>query len=308
MHARIHRLGAVALGIAAFLAFAVVGGVRTSGSVVATAARVPFDASRCVVIGASVSAGCEASLPGFRPAGLRDLVGHCNFAGVLGAVGAGTPAKGDGDSLFFMSPDSAAARQLAMARAASPSVLFAVDFLFWHAYGDRIDAAGRRERLRKGLAELATFTCPVVVGDIPDMSHTILISKAQFPGKEAIDAMNVEIRQWAAARPNVVLIPLFDIVGKAIREQPLSFGGRQFTGQEARALLTFSGLHVTPAGLIALSHDCLARLAERRLLPPNVAWDKDVEAITGRLVQAHQETVRRRRSPAATPGERAVGP
>ena len=308
MHSRFHRLGAVAFGLIAFLGFAVVGSVRTPASIAAPAAKVPFDASRCVVIGASVSAGCEASLPGFRPAGLRDLVGHCNFAGVLGAVGSGTPAKGDGDSLFFMSPASAAAEQLQMARASNPSILFAGDFLFWHAYGDRIDAAGRRERLRKGLAELATFTCPVVIGDIPDMSHTILISKAQFPGKEAIEAMNVEIGAWAAARPNVVVVPLFEIVGKAIREQPVTIGGRDYSGPDARALLTFSGLHVTPAGLIALAHECLGRLAERRLLPPNVAWDKEVEAITGRLVQAHRETVRRRSSPAAVPGGRTVRP
>ena len=294
MHSRLHRLGAVAFGLVAFLGFAVVGTVRTPASVAAPAAKVPFDASRCVVIGASVSAGCEASLPGFRPAGLRDLVGHCTFAGVLGAVGSGTPAKGDGDSHFFMSPAAVAAEQLKMARAANPSILFAVDFLFWHAYGDRIDAPGRRERLRRGLAELSTFTCPIVVGDLPDMSHTILISKSQFPGKEAIDAMNVEIRAWAATRPDVVVIPLSEIVGKAIREQPLTMGGRDYTGQEARALLTFSGLHVTPAGLIALAHECLARLAERRLLPGNVAWDKDVEAIKDRLVEARKQAVRDR--------------
>jgi hypothetical protein len=140
------------------------------------------------------------------------------------------------------------------------------------------------------------------------MSHTILISKAQFPGKEAIEAMNAEIRAWAAARPSVVIVPLSEIVGKAIREQPVSLGGREYQGPEARALLTFSGLHVTPAGLIALAHECLGRLAERRLLPANVAWDTDVEAITGRLVQSYRDTLRRRSSPAAVPGGRPVGP
>jgi hypothetical protein len=290
VNSRSHRVRAVVAALVAVVIAAVGGLHRPSVGAMAPSivSRTILSLGDCAVIGASVSAGCEATLPGFRTASLTELRGHCNFAGVLGAVTNGVSPVGDGDSLFFMAPEQSAARQLAMAKAASPRVLFAVDFLFWHGYGDGLDGPGRVARIEKGLAALDEFNCPIVVGDLPDMSHTILISRSQLPDKATLAEINRRITAWAAARPRVVLIPLFDIVGKAIKRQPLTIGGRDFNGEEARALLTLSGLHVTPEGLIALAEECLERLQQRGLLSSLATWDTDVDAITSRLVAAKQ--------------------
>jgi hypothetical protein len=249
------------------------------------AAPTPLKLGECAVMGASVSAGCECSLPGFRVAGLLEPHGHATFSSVLGAVTDGPSPMGEGDTMFFTNPDVIAQSQTDAAKAMNPKILFAVDFLFWHAYGDGVDAAGRLKRLEDGLARLDSFTCPIVIGDLPDMSHTFLISKSQFPGKEGLDKLNARLYEWASKHPKVVVVPLRDTVAKAIQSQSVSFGGRNFDGPAARTLLTPSGLHVTPDGLIALSHQSLNQLKEKGLIG-NVVWDTDVNAITQRLIDA----------------------
>ena len=259
---------------------------RNPATLPVAAAPVPLTLTECTVIGASVSAGCEASLPGFRTASLLEPQGHCTFASVLGAITQAPAPSGGGDTMFFLNPAQIATKQIAQARAANPKILFAVDFLFWHGYGDRMDAAARMTRLDEGLAALDTFTCPIIIGDLPDMSHSGLISRAQTPDKETLGKLNEKIAAWSAQRPRVVVIPLFETVGKAIRSEPLTFGGRSFDAAGARQLLTLSGLHVTPDGLIALSHECLNQLRQRGLLAANLTWDTDAAAVMQRLIDA----------------------
>lgn len=262
-------------------------------------APVPLTLTDCTVIGASVSAGCEASLPGFRTASLLEPQGHCTFASVLGTITNAAPPSGGGDTMFFLSPVQVAARQIEQARAANPRVLFAVDFLFWHGYGDKMDAAARQKRLDDGLAALDTFTCPIIIGDLPDMSHSGLISRAQTPDKETLAKLNEKIAAWSSQRPRVIVIPLFETVGKAIRNEPLTFGGRSFDAAGARQLLTPSGLHVTPDGLIALSHECLNQLRQRGLLAANLTWDTDAAAVMQRLIDAKKAADEAKRKPKA---------
>lgn len=288
MHARslVALLSATTLIAAATMTLQGCGDRKSAATTPVAAAPVPLVLSDCAVIGASVSAGCEASLPGFRTASLLEPRGHCTFASVLGAITQAPAPSGGGDTMFFLNPAQVAAKQIADAHAANPKILFAVDFLFWHGYGDRMDAAARLKRLDEGLAALDTFTCPIIIGDLPDMSHSGLISRAQTPDKETLGKLNEKIAAWSSQRPRVIVIPLFETVGKAIRSEPLTFGGRNFDAAAARQLLTPSGLHVTPDGLIALSHECLNQLRQRGLIAANLTWDADAAAVMQRLVDA----------------------
>ena len=251
-------------------------------------APVPLALEDATVIGASVSAGCETSLPGFSPASLFEPQGHATFASVLGAVTNAKGPSGGGDTMFFMSPQKVAQKQIDAAKAKNPSILFAVDYLFWHAYGEGLPEPIRLQLLDEGLARLDTLACPIVVGDIPNMRHAagILLSAGQVPTDATIAKLNEKIKAWAAARPRVVVVPLFETVGKAIKSEKAIFGGHTFEGTRARALLTKSGLHVGPEGLIALAYESLNQLQSRGLLPPNTSWEKDASVVMQRLIEA----------------------
>lgn len=297
------RIASVAFLLAAIALTAPMGGCEP-GKPASTAAApavtpAPLTLGDAAVIGASVSAGCEATLPGFRTASLLEPHGHCTLASVLGVATNSTAPSGEGDTMFFLDPAGVAKEQIEAARKVNPKILFAVDFLFWHCYGDRLDAAGRLARLDEGLAALDSFTCPIVVGDIPDMSHTALISKSQRPDAQTLTAANERITAWAATRPRVVVIPLFTTVGKAIKSEPVAFGGNNYDGPASRQLLTLSGLHVTPEGLIALALECITRLHEQKLIASHLTWETDRAKILKQLVDAKTAAEQKKKAPAA---------
>lgn len=258
-----------------------------AGDVATQAAKpIPVDLTNAVVIGASVSAGCEASLPGFKPASLFDPMGHCTLSSVLADITGSQEPWGRGDTMFFMKPVALAEEQLNGALARQPSLVFAIDYLFWHVYGAGMSEEQRVARFEEGLARLDRFTCPIVVGDIPDMAHAaLLLSKSQIPQAQTRSQVNTRLRAWANERPRVVVIGLNETIAKAINAQDVQFGGILHKGQDARDLLTFSGLHVTPKGYIALSFEMLEQLKAKGLIPKNSIWEKDSAVVFERMIQ-----------------------
>lgn len=249
-------------------------------------APVPLDLSGAVVIGASVSDGFGAMLPGEEPRGL--IPQGVPLARTLGSIAHTHPAPASrSSSLFFMSPEQEADSQLAAAQAAKPALVFAIDYLFWHAYGDMDDSA-REASLQRGLDRLSTLQSPIIIADLPDMTHAvgIMLSARQVPSAQTLEALNAKVRDWASKRPHTVIVPLAGVVRSAMASGRVHVGGRDYEGQAARALLTRDGLHATLDGQIAVALEALAQAKAAGVLPANATWDSDPAGIRARLTAA----------------------
>ena len=132
--------------------------------------RAPLD--RVVVLGASVSAGAgtAAELEVRRDVGLGTFL-----AATYAAVPEEPPAPTDlGSSYFFMDPRANGAKQIAGAREAEATVVVALDFLFWYAFGEKTRRDPRRARgLEDGLRALEKLECPIVLGNLPNIEHAL---------------------------------------------------------------------------------------------------------------------------------------
>lgn len=260
------------------------GGGSANAGKPASPASVPLDLRDAVVIGASVSAGAEVTLPGLKPKMLR---GDATLADVLAAIAPAGGPTGLADMMFFARPDKVAESQLAAALGKQPRIVFAVDYLFWHAYGAPMNSDQRRSMFEKGLARLDQFTCPIIVADLPDMSHAVgmMLMAPQVPPRALQDELNRKLESWAAERPRVVLLRLRDVVAKAMMNQPVELGGQSLDGDYARGLLTPSGLHTTAEGSILLALECLRQLKDRGLIEATSTWATNVAEIKARLTE-----------------------
>mgnify|MGYP000858925653 CR=1 FL=1 len=245
---------------------------------------IPLDLSGALVIGASVSDGFGALLPGQRPTGLLPI--GVRLATTLGVLAeGGTPPTSIASSMFFMNPELNATRQLAAAKEPGVPIVFALDYLFWHAYGAMPEPV-RPQLFEIGLERVASLGKPVVVCDLPDMSHAIgaMLSAAQVPQPETLAALNARLDEWAAQHPKVVVLRLRDMVAQGMAGGTTRLGGRTFTGPSARALLTGDGLHATIDGQIVLCLEMLDALRAAGLLPSNAVWETD-PALVQRALQ-----------------------
>jgi hypothetical protein len=226
----------------------------------------PLD--RIAIIGASASAGWGVVLPSTPPPkGTMALNRHIDLADVVSVVlgsDAGTVTSHT-DTLFFATPMKVGSQEVRDAIATDPTIVIAVDFLFWYGYGER-DASGERHAqddvlsrmalLEKGIAAIERFEVPVLVGDLPDVSEAAavepisLLKSTQVPSMQALQAMNFRIHAWAANDPNITLVPLADTVDRMVRNVPLRLNSFDWDGDNR--LLQFDRLHPTPWGLVAL--------------------------------------------------------
>lgn len=248
-----------------------------------TQAPVPLDLSGAVVIGASVSDGFGAMLPGEEPKGL--IPQGVPLASTLGSIAHTHAAPAShSSSLFFMNPEQEADSQLAAAQAAQPALVFAIDYLFWHAYGDMDDSA-REASLQRGLDRLSTLQSPIIIADLPDMTHAvgIMLSSRQVPSPRTLEALNARVRDWASKRPHTVIVPLAGVVRSAMASGRVRVGGRDYEGEAARRLLTRDGLHATLDGQIVVALEALTQAKAAGVLPANATWDSDPASILARL-------------------------
>lgn len=249
-------------------------------------APIPLDLSHAVVIGASVSDGFGAMLPGQSPKGLLPI--GVGLSRSLGAIAHTHPAPaGFTSSMFFLKPDPTAKGQIEAAAAAEPDLVIALDFLFWHLYGNQPEDQ-RLAHFDKGLERLASLNTALIVADIPDETHAIgtMLMASQVPKPDTIAKANQRLAAWASSRPNVVIVPLKDVVAQAIAKGSLTLGGHAFTGDAARALLSDDGLHATLRGQVLFALEALARARDARMFPPQTTWDTDPDAVIRRLSEA----------------------
>jgi len=230
---------------------------------------------RVVVIGASASGGFVLS----EPFGGTNTT-RCKLNYYLDAAIAvpHAPVKNFGTALFFLSPDALGAQEIAAATNSRPTLVIGVDFLFWFCYGDGRTDADRAQHFETGLKLLERIPCPLVVGDIPDASsatNTSIISMAQVPSETARRAANTRLKQWAAAHPQVTVVPLAEFMRDAKANAAIKLHGKTLPAGTTRALIQADGLHPNPRGAAVLSLGILDALTKThpKFSAKEIHWD-----------------------------------
>ena len=274
---------------------------------------------RIAVIGASASAGFGCSMREKRDDG--EYSGSFRLADMLKlACPDLTIVTTDASSgFFFLSPVANGAKAAKRARDFNPDCVVALDFLFWYCYGDDAPEGGplkseadRLVKLEKGLAELATFEAPLVVGDIPDMSRAVgkMLSARQMPATETLAKANERFRAWAKDRANVRVVPLARMQQQLMEEGALEIGTDRLVATKDAPLLQRDELHPTPQGLAglacAVADDVKAALAAREDARANAQLNeaKDCEPDAEDTIQRARGTLARRAAP-RTPAQQA---
>ena len=229
----------------------------------------PLSWERPVIIGASLSDGFYLRDMGIPFASRRSkrLGLEHHFKASL-TVDHG-PILNLGSNWFFLAAEPTGRYQIKKAREAKPTVVFAIDYLFWYLSADPVQRGrgfrelSRLEFFEKGLAHLATLDCPVVVGNIPDAASSVgkVLSKKQYPGVETIGKANARLVEWLKDQPNVVMMDLNKFHQLATKNQEMEVAGQTIPEGQTRGLyLQWDQLHPTPTGATTIAKLALETL------------------------------------------------
>ncbi|MBI5434637.1 MAG: hypothetical protein HZA52_17530 [Planctomycetes bacterium] len=216
--------------------------------------KAPAPLAKVAIVGASVSAGFGLDPSADPMLGEKSKVTLARIvdASILGAHA--TPVD-QSDLMFFTAAKASAKRAVKNAAAAKPSMLVALDYVFWLGYGDG-DPKQRLDRLADGLKALESVRCPVLLGDFPDFNGTtvdpMMLPPNSIPSKETVAKLNAACRAWAQGRDNVIVVPVSELFRKLAAGEAIEVGGNAL-GADARArLMQRDGLHTTLEGTCAL--------------------------------------------------------
>jgi hypothetical protein len=254
------------------------------------AATVPA-LERIAVIGASLSDGFGLDLDVGARTILADIV-EATLKSKHDPVA--SPATG----YFFMDPVKSGTDEIAKAKAKNPTLIVGLDFLFWFGYGFVREESKRTTRFDQGLSLLESFTCPVLVGDLPDMSQALngksqmtggpLLQKEQMPAPETLKQMNERLTAWAAEHPNVVVVPLARLLARMHAGEELTLRGRALPKETAEALFQKDLLHPTLHGSVTTWLFALDALVHAQPTFPAEAFDWDPAAIAKKVYDAKE--------------------
>jgi hypothetical protein len=237
----------------------------------AAAPATPAKAHRVAVIGASASAGFGCVLRETRDDGEYALGFRLADMIRLACPELELVTSDLASGFFFLAPIKNGAAAAKRAAEFGPDCVLALDFLFWYCYGDDAPEGGavtdesqRLAKLELGLKELEKFAVPVLVGDIPDMSPAVgrMLSPAQMPAKETLRKANARFNEWAAARANIVVVPLASMQRQLMEERALEIRGVRLEGTAETPLLQRDQLHPAPLGLAGLASAIAADLKD----------------------------------------------
>ena len=259
----------------------VLAAVLTGALVVAAPGRDPARASdrevsilaRPMVIGASISAGFAA---GKDLSQVLDAMLGRDHGSIETAF----------SMLFWREPIETARSQAALALESEPTLVIAIDFLFWLACGGRdldgepvTGGAQRLALLKHGLELLEPLPCPIVLGDLPhyrkDLSR--MIAPATMPTPELLDELNRELRRWSERRGDVIVLPLAREIETAQDDAETVVGGWACREGRTRGLLQPDGIHPTLEGLVWIVHVMATEMVARE-------WIEKVETDLPRIL------------------------
>jgi len=265
------------------------------------AAAAPATLARVVVIGASVSGGYGL---------VTELKASVRLGEVLAcALPEGMGEITDlGDSYLFQDPREKGEKAVLEALEHDPTLVVAVDFLFWFGYRSWRPAATPERDLEDGLALLDRFHVPLVVGDFPDMTPALagkgplgfpMLTPEMIPDEATRARLNVRVAEWAAARGDVVVVSMADMVGKMLAGEEIAVRGNVWPAGSMELLLQADLLHPSSEGVIALVVTILDRLVAARpeLAHLSVEWNaKELRArLMARTADERGERLERER-------------
>ncbi|MBK7643302.1 MAG: SGNH/GDSL hydrolase family protein [Planctomycetes bacterium] len=235
------------------------------------------------VIGASLSAGHGL---GKGPKGTRLDLAQVIDAGVSAAHGEVFNAS---SRMTFLDPVASSKKAFGELATRETTLVVALDYLFWFGYGTSWN--GEKERLDAleiGLKSLEELKCPILLGDFPDMSSALKAPQPVLPAQAVPDAatlkkLNERLAAWVKEHPNVVLVPVSQLMGALLAGEELRVGTNLWTKGKVGSLLQEDGLHPTLEGTTGLWLFALERLrAAHKELPAN-AFETKVGTIDERL-------------------------
>lgn len=252
-------------------------GLAVSATPVVTA-REPL-LNRIVLIGASVTAGFSITEPFGGPSTPQYRLRHYVEAALNVPH---EPVVTHANAFFFTKPVEILEGQLKSAQEARPTVVVALDSLFWFCYGNLPSEQARLERFETGLRLLEKITVPVVLGDIPDASGAVgkILEKKQMPELATIAKCNERLMAWAGERENIRIFPLAKLMAAASTNDELKLETSTWSKGESRALLQKDGLHPSTSGLAALTIEVMsitAALAQPTL--PETAVEQNLTTV-----------------------------
>jgi hypothetical protein len=231
---------------------------------------------RVVMIGASASAGFVLS----EPFGGTNTA-KCKLSYYLdAAITAPHSLTNLSSALVFMSPEAFEPVQVNNALKMKPTLVIAVDFMFWYCYGNGPEAE-RAQKFEQGLKLLEQFPCPLVVGDVPDASsatNTGIIGPEQVPSEATRRAVNQRLRTWAAAHTNVTVVPLAEFMHTVMANEAVKLRDETLPAGKTRTLMQNDQLHPTPKGATVLTLAILEALISRQpgFNAGDVCWDRKI--------------------------------
>ena len=210
---------------------------------------------RIAVVGASVSwgFGLEAELD-------RDF-GVAALLDVAVQVPDVEPALDASDTFLFDDPDGRGERAITRVLEHRPTLVVAVDFLFWFAYGYRSEDR-RAELFEVGLALLDRVPCALVVGDLPDVRDAVgpMLAAEQVPAPETVAALQERLLEWAAERPRVTVLPMAAFAEAVRAGGGVAIGSVEIPSTDDDPLIQLDRLHPDLLGtsvLLALGLEAL---------------------------------------------------
>ncbi len=253
---------------------------------------------KIAVIGASMSAG-------FGMDGNTDqmAVSKLRLADVIDAslLAPHQPIEDKATAMFFISPNGTAKSTLKKMREWKPTTIVALDYLFWFGYGEKdmgvhglqsaqkLIEAKRVEDLDAALKELGTFTCTIVLGDLPDMTPATLVRPnpmivpAMVPAPETLKTLNEHIAAFAKEHQNVVVVPLAAMTARLQADDEIQVRGNTWPKGSAKVLMQKDRLHPTVEGACAVWILAVDTLLNAQKDLPAVAFELDAAKVAAKV-------------------------
>ena len=266
------------------LLFALAGTLPTAQETAATsAAGASGPLARVIVLGSDLSDGF--GLEQKSEAGVRTTLADIAEAALLAEH---APVRGQTSARMAVNTAANGRQLVGNARDRNPTLIVALDFLFWYGHGAQGSDAARMSLFEQGLAQLESFPCPIVVGDLPDLGAALggqspvlggrpALTREQLPSAKAREELNERLQAWAADRPNVVVVPLSTLYVDALAGREITVRGNRWPAGSKAVLLQPDWAHTTLRGSIAAWIVALDRLvlAHPEIDAKSFEWDAE---------------------------------
>jgi hypothetical protein len=257
---------------------------------------------RIAVIGASMSAG-------FRIDGNPDMFAKptIDLAKIVEAslTVKHEPVVDGANGAFFADSNSAGEKAMKALAAAKPTLVVALDYLFWFGYGEKKEEQ-RMPELEAALAGLAKFECPILIGDLPDMTIASttpdpilgqpMLTKAMLPKADTLKKLNEKIAEFAKAHANVVIVPLADLTAKLQADGEITIRANKYPKGSIDKLMQGDRLHTTLEGTCAVWVVALDTWLSKAKDVPAASFELDVAKLAAKVGGTKKEA-----APAAVP-------